>query len=196
MASSMASSSPCSRTLCMVVMQVRERPDAQNFQTGTYVNWTLSNGTVAPATANSPQTPLQFSVNLQDQVVPTFLTGPDFTPLPVSHTHPCPLQCCSMCCTRVIAAVHTVCPCTATPVVPFQPACIVLPSSKSSGTAVQQWMQTHQQGQADDHALKVSPLINDEMRPLKAGLMVRSGEWQSPQTENLLCSWPQSDVLL
>ncbi|KAL3148640.1 hypothetical protein ABBQ38_014063 [Trebouxia sp. C0009 RCD-2024] len=74
--------SGCPTTAFMDCSQVQERPDAQNFQTGTYVNWTLSNGTVAPAAANSPQTPLQFSVNLQDQVVPTFLTGPDFTPLP------------------------------------------------------------------------------------------------------------------
>lgn len=64
-------------------MQARERDDSQNFQAGTYVNWTLSNGTVAPA-VNTTQAPLQFSVNLQNQVAPTFLSGPTFTPLPVS----------------------------------------------------------------------------------------------------------------
>lgn len=67
----------------LVWSQVRLGVDTQNFQTGTYVNWTLSNGTAAPA-VNTAYTPLQFSVNLQDQVAPTFLTGPTFTPLPVS----------------------------------------------------------------------------------------------------------------
>ena len=67
----------------VVGSQVRLGVDTQNFQTGTYVNWTLSNGTAAPA-VNTAYTPLQFSVNLQDQVAPTFLTGPTFMPLPVS----------------------------------------------------------------------------------------------------------------
>ena len=70
-------------TTCLVGMQAREKDDTQNFQSGTYVNWTLSNGTVAPA-VDTIHAPLQFSVNLQDQVAPTFLSGPTFTPLPVS----------------------------------------------------------------------------------------------------------------
>ena len=61
------------------------RPDAQNFQSGSYVNWTLSNGTVAPAT-NTSQHPLQFSVNLANQTAPTFYNNipPQFTPIPGS----------------------------------------------------------------------------------------------------------------
>lgn len=65
-----------------ITLQARLRPDVQNFQSGSYVNWTLSNGTVAPAT-NTTGRPLQFSVNLQNQTVPTFLTGPNFTAVPV-----------------------------------------------------------------------------------------------------------------
>ena len=64
-------------------MQARGSSDTQNFQAGTYVNWTLSNGTAAPA-VNTIHAPLQFSVNLQDQIAPTFLSGPTFTPQPVS----------------------------------------------------------------------------------------------------------------
>lgn len=54
----------------------------QNFQSGSYVNWTLSNGTVAPAT-NTSQHPLQFSVNLANQTAPAFYntSWPMFTPL-------------------------------------------------------------------------------------------------------------------
>ena len=66
----------------MNFLQARLTPDVQNFQSGSYVNWTLSNGTVAPAT-NTTGRPLQFSVNLQNQTVPTFLTGPDFTAVTV-----------------------------------------------------------------------------------------------------------------
>ncbi len=65
-----------------VTLQARLTPDVQNFQSGSYVNWTLSNGTVAPAT-NTTGHPLQFSVNLQNQTVPTFLSGPNFTAVTV-----------------------------------------------------------------------------------------------------------------
>ena len=65
-----------------MTLQARLTPDVQNFQSGSYVNWTLSNGTVAPAT-NTTGHPLQISVNLQNQTVPTFLTGPDFTAVTV-----------------------------------------------------------------------------------------------------------------
>jgi hypothetical protein len=65
-----------------VTLQACLRPDVQNFQSGSYVNWTLSSGTVAPAT-NTTGHPLQISVNLQNQTVPTFLTGPNFTAVPV-----------------------------------------------------------------------------------------------------------------
>lgn len=67
-----------------LTLQARLRADVQNFQSGSYVNWTLSNGTVAPAT-NTTGHPLQFSVNLQNQTVPTFLTGPNFTAVSVCH---------------------------------------------------------------------------------------------------------------
>ena len=77
-----------------VTLQARLRSDVQNFQSGLYVNWTLSNGTVAPAT-NTTGRPLQFSVNLQNQTVPTFLTGPNFTAVPV-----CQLP-------AALSAVHT-----------------------------------------------------------------------------------------
>ncbi|DBB14474.1 TPA: hypothetical protein ACH3X3_004761 [Trebouxia sp. C0006] len=70
--------SGCPITAFVDCDQARLTPDVQNFQSGSYVNWTLSNGTVAPAT-NTTGHPLQFSVNLQNQTVPTFLTGPDFT---------------------------------------------------------------------------------------------------------------------
>lgn len=55
----------------------------QNFQSGSYVNWTLSNGTVAPAT-NTLQHPLQISVNLINQTAPAFYNSswPLFTSLP------------------------------------------------------------------------------------------------------------------
>ena len=68
----------------MVDLQARLTADTQNFQSGSYVNWTLSNGTVAPAT-NTTGHPLQFSVNLQNQTVPTFYNSswPQFTPVSV-----------------------------------------------------------------------------------------------------------------
>lgn len=68
----------------MVSLQARLTADTQNFQSGSYVNWTLSNGTVAPAT-NTTGHPLQFSVNLQNQTVPTFYNSswPQFTPVSV-----------------------------------------------------------------------------------------------------------------
>ncbi|KAL0035306.1 hypothetical protein WJX77_000193 [Trebouxia sp. C0004] len=75
--------SGCPTTAFVDCYQARLGPDVQNFQSGSYVNWTLSNGTVAPAT-NTTGRPLQFSVNLQNQTVPTFLTGPSFTAVPGS----------------------------------------------------------------------------------------------------------------
>lgn len=81
---------------CGMALQAQLKQDTQNFQMGTYVNWTLSNGTVAPA-VNTTQTPLQFSVNLQNQTVPTFYdsTWPQFTPLPVGLWQAWPYLCCS-----------------------------------------------------------------------------------------------------
>ncbi|DBA74582.1 TPA: hypothetical protein ACH3X2_009454 [Trebouxia sp. C0005] len=73
-----SAASGCPTTAFVDCDQARLRADVQNFQSGSYVNWTLSNGTVAPAT-NTTGHPLQFSVNLQNQTVPTFLTGPNFT---------------------------------------------------------------------------------------------------------------------
>ncbi len=69
-------------TSMAVTLQACLRPDVQHFQSGSYVNWTLSNGTVASAT-NTTGHPLHFPVNLQNQTIPTFLTGPNFTAAPV-----------------------------------------------------------------------------------------------------------------
>ncbi len=94
---------------------------------GSNVNWTLSNGTVAPAT-NTTSHPLRFCVNLQNQTVPTFLTGPNFTAVPVcqlpaglsavytaaettGHTQAFPPTCCEEMqhCGTALLIVKTVC---------------------------------------------------------------------------------------
>lgn len=68
-----------------VSLQAQSRSNGPNYQSGNYVNWTLSNGTVAPP-AGTDQHPLQFSVNLANQALPSFYNNvpPLFTPVPGS----------------------------------------------------------------------------------------------------------------
>ena len=71
--------------ISVTCLQVQVTPDTPNWQSGSYVNWTLSNGTVAPA-MNTTVHPLQFSVNLANQTAVAFYNamGPTFTPIPGS----------------------------------------------------------------------------------------------------------------
>ena len=83
-------------------MQARLRPDTQNTQSSSYVQWTVqTNGTLTYASAPGTQ-PLKAQVNLQNTGPPQFLpltcpsgsicpnsgTYPIFTPEPVSRDMP------------------------------------------------------------------------------------------------------------